>query len=259
MRKPELAFINADKPEIENNLITALEVLKDNRELNAIDVAYLMVDNIVMLYQHMAIKFDRKDEIINAFVSAGGSRDDANIRMNWPETNPLYEDDNNEMLKEVALSKKTTIKPYSYGSIDQKNKDLKWIAGIWGHWSKKHIMSPPSYQDISRRMDNNECIISKAGFSLFKVYKLKSKVGTAKIEKIAVDSNEKGTGQGYELLDSTLEYFKSKNVNTVSLDVEPENYNAINFYEKNGFRKIGTRLKGNTKKIELDVMERKLA
>ncbi|MEM2178692.1 MAG: ribosomal protein S18-alanine N-acetyltransferase [Candidatus Methanomethylicaceae archaeon] len=65
---------------------------------------------------------------------------------------------------------------------------------------------------------------------------IEKNIGT--IVSIAVKKDYRKKGIGKKLLDSIIEYFKSRNVSLVNLQVRIDNYEAISFYEKNGFKKI---------------------
>ncbi|MEM3407538.1 MAG: ribosomal protein S18-alanine N-acetyltransferase [Nitrososphaerota archaeon] len=61
-------------------------------------------------------------------------------------------------------------------------------------------------------------------------------VGT--IVSIAVKKDYRRKGIGKKLLNSIIEYFKSRSVSLINLQVRIDNYEAISFYEKNGFKKV---------------------
>ncbi|MEM2633527.1 MAG: ribosomal protein S18-alanine N-acetyltransferase, partial [Nitrososphaerota archaeon] len=65
---------------------------------------------------------------------------------------------------------------------------------------------------------------------------IEKNIGT--IVSIAVKKDYRKKGIGKKLLDSIIEYFKSRNVSLVNLQVRIDNYEAISFYEKNGFKKV---------------------
>lgn len=59
------------------------------------------------------------------------------------------------------------------------------------------------------------------------------------IHEIVVDPEYQGHGVGTALLNTILEYFKKKGLDTAELWVGDENYKAINFYKKFGFQESG--------------------
>jgi len=59
------------------------------------------------------------------------------------------------------------------------------------------------------------------------------------IHEIVVDPEYQGHGIGTALMNTVLEYFKSKGLDTAELWVGDENYRAINFYKKFGFQENG--------------------
>jgi ribosomal-protein-alanine N-acetyltransferase len=61
-------------------------------------------------------------------------------------------------------------------------------------------------------------------------------IGT--IDSIAVKKDYRRKSIGKKLLDSIIEYFKLKNISIINLQVRIDNYEAISFYEKNGFKKV---------------------
>lgn len=58
------------------------------------------------------------------------------------------------------------------------------------------------------------------------------------IDNLAVKENFQRKGLGKTLLDSLLKYFSQKGFKKVQLVVRENNLSAINFYEKNSFKKI---------------------
>jgi ribosomal-protein-alanine N-acetyltransferase len=61
-------------------------------------------------------------------------------------------------------------------------------------------------------------------------------IGT--IVSIAVKKDYRRKGIGKKLLDYIIEYFKLKNISIINLQVRIDNYEAISFYENNGFKKV---------------------
>jgi ribosomal-protein-alanine N-acetyltransferase len=65
---------------------------------------------------------------------------------------------------------------------------------------------------------------------------IEKNIGT--IVSIAVKKDYRRKGIGKKLLDCIIEYFKSKNISIINLQVRIDNYEAISFYENNGFKKV---------------------
>lgn len=60
------------------------------------------------------------------------------------------------------------------------------------------------------------------------------------IALMAIDKNHRGQNIGSELLEGAFEYFKSKGKKYCKCKIRVDNPRALNFYEKNGFKKIAT-------------------
>lgn len=84
----------------------------------------------------------------------------------------------------------------------------------------------------------------------------KKNIGT--IVSIAVKKDYRKKGIGKKLLDSIIEYFKSKNVSLINLQVRIDNYEAISFYEKNGFKKVKVLKNYYSDGCDAFLMEKKL-
>jgi ribosomal-protein-alanine N-acetyltransferase len=65
---------------------------------------------------------------------------------------------------------------------------------------------------------------------------IEKNIGT--IVSIAVKKDYRRKGIGKKLLDYIIEYFKLKNISIINLQVRIDNYEAISFYENNGFKKV---------------------
>ena len=63
------------------------------------------------------------------------------------------------------------------------------------------------------------------------------------IMNIAVKKDKRGIGIGSALLSYFINYFKNKNIFTITLEVNQNNISAINLYKKYNFKQIGLRKK----------------
>lgn len=61
------------------------------------------------------------------------------------------------------------------------------------------------------------------------------------ISNICVDNNNRGKGVGKYILENIIKYAKSKDCDSIILDVTKNNKKAISLYEKYGFKKIKER------------------
>lgn len=63
----------------------------------------------------------------------------------------------------------------------------------------------------------------------------------AEIEYIYVDPLYRKSGIATKLFNKMLEDLDKKNINSITLEVRSDNTSAINFYEKNGFKRASIR------------------
>ena len=59
----------------------------------------------------------------------------------------------------------------------------------------------------------------------------------AYISSVSVNKELKGSGAALQLLQNCLQYAKQCGMTTIRLEVNKDNLRAINFYERNGFKK----------------------
>ena len=113
---------------------------------------------------------------------------------------------------------------------------------------KEELLSPSSHYFVAKNEDE---IIGFAG--------IKVVLDEADIMNIVVKKSMRRHSIGSLLLKKLIEYCKSLNVSTLSLEVNSSNISAISLYEKFGFEALGNRknyYNGNdgiimSKKIEL--------
>lgn len=79
----------------------------------------------------------------------------------------------------------------------------------------------------------------------------------AELININIKKEYENNGYGSALLSFLFEYLKSKNIESITLEVRINNYNAIHLYEKFGFIKVGCRKKYYNG-IDAILMERKM-
>ncbi len=63
----------------------------------------------------------------------------------------------------------------------------------------------------------------------------------AQINNFYIIPKEQKKGHGKELLNHMMKYFDSKNVKEVTLEVKPSNKNAIELYQRYGFKEVAVR------------------
>ncbi len=61
------------------------------------------------------------------------------------------------------------------------------------------------------------------------------------LNNIAIKKQFQGKGLGLKLINSVIEFVKSKKGNLIFLEVMHDNESAIRLYEKNGFESVGKR------------------
>jgi ribosomal protein S18 acetylase RimI-like enzyme len=83
-----------------------------------------------------------------------------------------------------------------------------------------------------------------SGFAICRYLKTKNIVS---IDKIGVHPNFRNKGIGSKIIDEIKKQF-----NVLRIDVVTENINAINFYKKNGFKIVGSKMLG--KNINVTIM-----
>ncbi len=80
-------------------------------------------------------------------------------------------------------------------------------------------------------------------------------VGEGQIMNIAVDPKERKKGIGKDLMDFLESYLKSKDCQSISLEVSVENVGAMALYQKCGYVEVGRR-KGFYKGVDAIIMEK---
>ena len=79
----------------------------------------------------------------------------------------------------------------------------------------------------------------------------------AELININIKKEYENNGYGSSLLSFLFEYLNSNNIESITLEVRIDNYNAIHLYEKFGFIKVGCRKKYYNG-IDAILMERKM-
>ena len=101
-------------------------------------------------------------------------------------------------------------------------------------WSKKlfenDIINPLAYYVLAV---SNSKVIGYCG--LYKV------LDEADITNIAVHPDYRGRGIAQTMLDNVVEHCKQNKIKKITLEVRKSNINAINLYNKNGFKVVGER------------------
>lgn len=99
-----------------------------------------------------------------------------------------------------------------------------------------------SISEYSRKLnDNAVCYImiennNNIGFVSFYGNDIKNGVGY--ISLIGIKEIYRHKGYGYQLLNFCCVYLKKNNIKKVQLEVNNSNFTAIEFYQRNGFKKI---------------------
>ena len=111
--------------------------------------------------------------------------------------------------------------------------DLEYIC-FTIPWSKKlfenDIINPLAYYVLAV---SNSKVIGYCG--LYKV------LDEADITNIAVHPDYRGRGIAQTMLDNVVEHCKQNKIKKITLEVRKSNINAINLYNKNGFKVVGER------------------
>jgi len=102
-------------------------------------------------------------------------------------------------------------------------------------------------KDIDENLQKNDFSASFSNFDLF-LFQIKNLILNPILRKadpeefyiqnICIDSNYRRKGIGSTLLENVTDYAKTRNINTLSLDVSIENKKAKRLYERIGFRTI---------------------
>lgn len=112
-------------------------------------------------------------------------------------------------------------------SIEKYIEILKNVSGEY--WGKEHFLTdlPGKYQLSCCALLDNQLI----------GYIISSEKGTslAHIHKFMVDKEQRGKRIGHLLLNYYEGLVKKKNMSTITLKVNVNNYDAIRFYLNNGF------------------------
>ena len=127
----------------------------------------------------------------------------------------------------------------SFGA-DNRLEDMERYLSL--NFSKAHIeaeMDDPSSVFLLA-CENGQAV----GYAMLRVSKKPASViGTRPVElvRIYIEANIIGTGYGTALMNTCLEEAKKNGHRTIWLGVWEKNLRAIRFYEKWGFKKIGTK------------------
>jgi uncharacterized protein (UPF0276 family)/ribosomal protein S18 acetylase RimI-like enzyme len=131
-----------------------------------------------------------------------------------------------ERIKQISsLAFKGMSRFYSDKHFSESDADELYIR-----WVDKLMNNPDSRILIIR---DEGIIVGFTGISI--------KDGVGVIELIAVDRFYTGKGYGKRLVQQCFSYFKSKNVNEVTVSTQDKNFSAKRLYESAGFRLISKR------------------
>ncbi len=118
-------------------------------------------------------------------------------------------------------------------------QDIKAVAEL----DKKSL--PESWSEknysISIENPNYNILVAKSGDKIVGFVSTYHAADEGYICNIAVQSSQRKCGIGTALMHKILEYSKSKNLKSLSLEVRESNMGAIKFYDKLGFTKLGIR------------------
>lgn len=138
-----------------------------------------------------------------------------------------------DILKKIYLNKKNQFSyEFTYFAIYENR-----VAGMMLSYSYDNL--------IKTSLNTGFLLIKVMRLNFFKILKnlIKSFFKLSKLNKdefyisnIAVYPEYRGLGIGKELLKFAENIARSKKLKKLSLDVEKENYNAINFYKRFGYK-----------------------
>lgn len=120
-----------------------------------------------------------------------------------------------------------------------QKSDLEQVAEI-----EKNIFSKPwSYQAFqdSLALSNTIYYVSVFKNEVLGYCGLYRVLNEANITNVAVRSDVRNNGIGYEMLVSLLKCAKAEGIEAVTLEVRKNNHAAIHLYEQLGFQSVGIR------------------
>jgi RimJ/RimL family protein N-acetyltransferase len=97
------------------------------------------------------------------------------------------------------------------------------------------------YDYLQRRISGNQCVYQDGVVINYSIYKKSTRVGTCNIPRghcmlHQIANGNEGNGNAKKVLKEFLTYIKVP----IWLSVRADNQRATNFYEKNGFIRVGT-------------------
>jgi RimJ/RimL family protein N-acetyltransferase len=98
---------------------------------------------------------------------------------------------------------------------------------------------------VTRAVNSGRCVYQDGIVIIFSIYKKRTRVGTCGIPRNncmlhQIVNGSEGNGKAKEVLNQFLAYISSLNLPAVWLSVRADNKRATEFYERNGFLKVGT-------------------
>ncbi len=120
------------------------------------------------------------------------------------------------------------IDKFYKSSCKEYKKDYKkWLLKIFNKRNSKILIAKKGKRIIGYGI---------ASIKKSKEYSIIDKIG--KINQIFIEKKFRRKGIGKEILKRFLEWFNSKNIKYVQLNVDARNKGAINFYKKFGFEEL---------------------
>lgn len=102
-----------------------------------------------------------------------------------------------------------------------------------------HSWDAATFMDCLKPEYHTQLILEKnkiVGFIILLV-----RAGECEIMNIAVDPDFQGQGLGWQLMQHAFTFCRENNLTQMHLEVRASNVNAIQFYERCGFQKVGER------------------
>ena len=148
--------------------------------------------------------------------------------------------------------------------VELNRNEINSVVKLWGKLSDYHknfddYMMPSSYwkeymreyfeNDIDKQ--NRITFIAKnknkyVGFIKAEIRTAPEMFGgfkTGYISEVFVNEDERGNGLALSLMEKAFEWFKTKDVESIRLNVNSQNIRAIRFYERLGFKEVNKTLR----------------
>ena len=132
----------------------------------------------------------------------------------------------------ISFNKLTSIEIPSVLSIEEQNSDYPWSQ-------HQFTTSIENSKNLCYCLSQNDKTI---GYLIAMLT-----VDTADILNIGIDPNFKRQGYGTALLNHLIEELRKRHIGEILLEVRVRNKSAIQFYKKQGFKKISVRKNYYTK------------